>query len=189
MEIVFHNMPHDSSKVSFVLRYFINIARTWYFFHIKFPWVKYNGFVRVMSHTRFAKRHITLGHNVQFGKYCSIATNLKVGNYVLFAGRVSCVSGNDHTTNIVGKTIWESPRGKANTIVIEDDVWIGNGCTLLGNITIGKGAVIAAGAVVTKDVPCCEIWGGVPACKIKDRFSSELEKENHIKYLAELCRN
>ena len=54
---------------------------------------------------------------------------------------------------------------------------------LLGGITIGKGAVIAAGAVVTKNIPPCEVWGGVPAKKIKNRFQNEQEKQKHINYL------
>lgn len=183
MKIDYSNMPDGSKKYSFIIRYILNICRTWYFFHIKYPWVQYHGFVRVMAHTRFAKREIELGNNVQFGKNCSIAANLKVHNDVLFAGKVSFVGGNDHTYNIPGRTIWDSPRGKNKDIVIEDDVWVGNGCTLMGGITIGKGSIVAAGAIVTKDIPPCEIWGGVPAKKIKDRFKNEDDKQKHLNYL------
>lgn len=55
----------------------------------------------------------------------------------------------------------------AKPIIIEDDVWIGGSVTILPGITIGHGAVIAAGAVVTKDVPPCIVVGGVPAKIIK----------------------
>ena len=61
-------------------------------------------------------------------------------------------------------------------IEIGSDVWIGNEVSIMSGVKIGHGAVIALGAVVTKDVPPYEIWGGVPAKKIKDRFS-EAEKE------------
>ena len=183
MYIDYSNMPNRSSKLNFTMRYLFNIIRTWYLFHVRYPWVKYNGFVRVMTHTRFAKRKIVLGHNVQFGKYCSVASDLFVGNDVLLASKVSFLGGNDHVFNIPERTIWNSPRGQEKGIYIEDDVWVGNGCMLLGGITIGKGAVIAAGAVVTKNIPPCEIWGGVPARKIKDRFQNEQDKQNHLNYL------
>jgi len=65
---------------------------------------------------------------------------------------------------------------------IEDDVWIGQGSIILSGITIGRGAIIAAGSVVTKDVPSYEIHAGVPAKKIKDRFTQE-EKRIHDKLL------
>lgn len=55
-------------------------------------------------------------------------------------------------------------------IEVEDDVWIGSGVTILGGVKIHTGAVIAAGAVVNSDVPAFEIWGGVPAKKIKSRI-------------------
>ena len=53
-------------------------------------------------------------------------------------------------------------------VILENDVWIGTGVKILPGVTIGKGSVIAAGAVVTKDVPPYTLWGGVPAKKIKD---------------------
>ena len=58
-------------------------------------------------------------------------------------------------------------------IVVEDDVWIGVRTTILSGVTIGQGAVIAAGSVVTKDVPPYAIVGGVPAKIIRMRFSSK----------------
>lgn len=181
-------MPSGAGRRSFVLRYLLNVARTWLLFHIRYPWVKYDGFVRVMSHTRFAKRNITLGNNVQFGKSCSVASDLTVGNDVLFAGRISFVGGNDHVFSVPGRTIWHSPRGQERGITVKDDVWVGTGCILMGGITIGTGSVIAAGAVVTKDVPPCEIWGGVPARKIKDRFATVEDKDKHLGYIASLSK-
>jgi acetyltransferase-like isoleucine patch superfamily enzyme len=54
-------------------------------------------------------------------------------------------------------------------LIIGEDVWIGANCVILPGVGIGKGAVIAAGSVVNKNVEPYEIWGGVPAKKIKDR--------------------
>lgn len=61
-------------------------------------------------------------------------------------------------------------------IVIEDNVWFGNRVTVVGNIVIGEGAVIAAGSVVCKDVPKCAIVGGNPAKVIKYRDIEHYEK-------------
>lgn len=55
-------------------------------------------------------------------------------------------------------------------VTIEEDVWCGANVTILKGVAIGKGSVIAAGAVVTKNVGEYEIWGGTPARKIKNRF-------------------
>ena len=54
-------------------------------------------------------------------------------------------------------------------VIVADDVWIGANSVLIDGANIGKGAVIAAGSVVTGTVPAYEIWGGVPARKLKDR--------------------
>lgn len=55
-------------------------------------------------------------------------------------------------------------------ILIEDDVWIGANCTILKNVKIGRGSIVAAGCVVTKDVPSYTIAGGVPNRVIKNRI-------------------
>jgi len=58
--------------------------------------------------------------------------------------------------------------GESGEIVIEDDVWIGAKATVLKGVRIGKGAVVAVGSVVTKDVPANAIVAGIPAKVIKD---------------------
>ena len=63
-------------------------------------------------------------------------------------------------------------------LVIEDDVWCGANVTILKGVTIGRGSVVAAGAIVTKSFPPYSIIGGVPAKLIKMRFSPE-EIERH----------
>ena len=54
-------------------------------------------------------------------------------------------------------------------VVIEDDVWLGTHVVVLPGVTIGKGAIIGASSVVTKDIPAYEVWAGVPAKFIKRR--------------------
>lgn len=69
-------------------------------------------------------------------------------------------------------------------IVVGDDVWFGCNVTVLSGVTIGQGAVIAAGTVVTKNIPPYAIAGGVPAKILKYRFSQEI-----INYLLKLDFN
>lgn len=183
MKINYSNMPKGIGRNQFVLRYFFNHLRTWYLFHIKFPWIKYEGFVRVMANTRFAKRDIKIGDNVQFGQYCSVSMDVHFGNNILLAGRVSFVGKSDHAIDIPGQLIWDGKRGDDGIAIVEDDVWIGYNVTIVGGIKIHKGAIVAAGSLVNKDIPSCEIWGGVPAKKIKDRFENQISKEKHLKYL------
>jgi len=97
---------------------------------------------------------------------------------VLIAACCAFLNRDDHRYDIVGKAIWDSGRGDAHKIVIEDDVWIGHGVIVLSNVTIGRGAVIAAGSVVNKDVPPYGIVGGVPAKVLKMRFTPEQIKEH-----------
>lgn len=183
MKIDYHNMAEGDSKGMFLLRYYINIIRTWCYFHLRWPWVKYNGFVRVMKGTSFARFDITLGDNVQFGDYCNVAAPVHFGNNVLCAGRVCFVGKHDHSFDVPGQTIWQGQRLDAEVSIIDDDVWLGHRVTVVGPVHIGCGSIVAAGAVVNTDIPPCEIWGGVPARKIADRFKTEDDKQKHLLFL------
>ena len=99
------------------------------------------------------------------------------------AGRVCFVGKNDHQFQVPRLLIWNSQRGNNGITIIEDDVWIGHNSTIVGGLTIGKGSIIAAGAVVTQNIPPCEIWGGVPAKKIKNRFKSAEDTHEHLNFL------
>lgn len=132
--------------------------------------------------------------NVIIGKYSYGELNvvdfggenkLVIKNYVSIAQRVSFILNADHYTNHISTYPFkvkalqiESSEsfGKGN-IIIEDDVWIGYGATILSGICIGQGAIVAAGAVVTTDVPPYAVVGGVPAKVIKYRFEEELIDE------------
>ena len=108
--------------------------------------------------------------HVQIGHYCSIAKG------------VDFIVSNDHPTNLIstfpfGVITLGSTEPDAITkggIVIDDDVWIGFGATILDGVHIGQGAVIGARAGVAKDVPPYAIVGGVPAKVIRYRFDDEM---------------
>ena len=165
------------------LNIWLNRLRTWLILRIKYPWVVYNGFVRIMPGTSFAKCNINIGNRVQFGNDCKIAYNVTFGNNILLASKITFCGKADHLYSFPEKYIWDNGGNKDGVTIINDDVWIGTGVIVVGPVTIGEGAIIAAGSVVTKDIPPCEIWGGVPAKKISNRFKTEEEKNKHIAYL------
>ena len=108
-------------------------------------------------------------HKLKIGEFCSIAPSVQF----ILAGdhRVDTVS----TFPFKVKVMNESTEGiSKGDIVLENDVWVGDGATILSGVKIGQGAVIASGALVSKDVPPYAIVGGVPAKVIKYRFSPEV---------------
>lgn len=115
--------------------------------------------------------------------YCTEAP-LTIGRKVIFGPNPTIITG-DHRINVVGKFIMDSneklPENDA-PVVIEDDVWCGANVTILKGVTIGRGSVVAAGAVVTKSCPPYSIIGGVPAKVLKRRFSKEeiIEHERNL---------
>ena len=109
---------------------------------------------------------------------------LYIGNYCSIGNEVRFLFGVDHPTNQISTYPFKDmilnsgidAISKGN-IVVDDDVWICQGAIILSGVHIGQGAIIAAGAVVTKDVPPYAIVGGVPAKVIEYRFPPELIEE------------
>lgn len=131
---------------------------------------------------------IEIGNNVSIGPNAilySIYKKIIIGNNVLFGPGVTLVSG-DHSIRKIGVTIidnHEKMPGDDADIIIEDDVWVGANVTILKGVTIGRGSVLAAGAVVTKSTPPYSIAGGVPARVIGYRFNKEqIKKHESILY-------
>jgi acetyltransferase-like isoleucine patch superfamily enzyme len=91
--------------------------------------------------------------------------------------------GDDHRYDIAGVPTIFSGRPNIRPTVIGRDAWIGARSMILAGVVIGDGAIVAAGSVVSKDVPPCEIHGGIPNRKIKDRFNSPGDKELHLEFL------
>lgn len=108
--------------------------------------------------------------------YCTGAP-LNIGKKVVFGPKPTIITG-DHRIDLIGKYI-DDVRGadklpeNDQEVNIEDDVWCGANVTILKGVTLGRGCVVAAGAVVTKSFPPYCIIGGVPAKLIKMRFTPE----------------
>ena len=179
------NVRPGRNKFILHIRNIGNSFRTFWMLMVKYPWIKHNGFVRIPYNTSIWSPHkdISIGQRVQFGQHCQILCDIELGSYILIANNVSFVGRDDHSTGFVEKTIWDSGRGDSKKTYVGNDVWIGHGAIIIAGVTIGDGAVVAAGSVVTKDVESCTIVGGNPARKIKDRFLTEKEKEQHLLYL------
>ena len=111
------------------------------------------------------------------GPQCSIAPMTRVGAYTMLAPKVAIVGG-DHVWDVVGTPIQFTGRPEQLPTVIGRDAWIGYGAIVSRGVSIGEGSIVGAGSVVTRDVPPYEIWAGVPARKLRDRFTPE-ERAKH----------
>lgn len=121
---------------------------------------------------------IVVGDHVQIARgacLLAVEAGLTIGNKVLIAPNVTIVTG-DHPIDLRGRFIYDiavkSP-GEDLPVVIEDDVWIGTGAIILKGVTVGRGAVVAAGALVLDDVPPYAIVAGVPAKVRRYRGNSD----------------
>lgn len=117
--------------------------------------------------------------NARIGNFCSIGPGAKVGGL------------GQHPTDIISThPVFYSTKMQAGitfsdkdyydelpVTTVGHDVWVGANAIILDGVNIGNGAIIAAGAVVVKDVPAFAIVGGVPAKIIKYRFSEEMIKK------------
>jgi virginiamycin A acetyltransferase len=147
---------------------------------------------------------------VTFGKYTygrlnilssspiDVSSHLTLGNFDSIGPDVCFLLGAEHPLNLVSTYPFkhfvleqkiEECQSKGD-IVVGDDVWIGRGAQILSGIKIGQGAVVAAGSIVTKDVPPYAIVGGNPAKIIRFRYGdaliAELMKVDYSKLTKEM---
>jgi len=126
--------------------------------------------------------------NYTYGKLYVLMNNLqsdlKIGHFCSIAPEVVFILASDHSLNTITtfpikvKILEEryEALSKGN-IIIDDDVWIGYGSIILSGIHIGQGAVVAAGSIVTKDIPPYSIVAGTPARVIRYRFDEAMIQE------------
>jgi acetyltransferase-like isoleucine patch superfamily enzyme len=115
-------------------------------------------------------QNIEIGYNlfINRGAFITAPSKITIGDNVLIGPYVVINSGCHHYKD--ANNIIRNQGHKLLPIIIEDDVWIGSHVTILPGVVIGKGAVIAAGAVVTKSVEPYTVVAGVPAKEIKRRI-------------------
>jgi acetyltransferase-like isoleucine patch superfamily enzyme len=123
----------------------------------------------------FATIHV--GDDVYLGPRAVLSAPLSaihIGNKVLFGPEVMILGG-DHNTSLVGRfvhdVIEKRPEDDA-PVVIEDDVWVGARAIVLRGVKVGRGAIVAAGAIVTRDVPPYAIVAGTPARVVRFRWDA-----------------
>lgn len=102
---------------------------------------------------------ITIGNRTFINSDAYIRQQTRIGDRVLIGPYCRLISD----THALGNSWQRGGRGAVAPITIEDGVWLGANVTVIGPVTIGAGAMVAAGAVVTKDVPANTMVGGVPA--------------------------
>jgi acetyltransferase-like isoleucine patch superfamily enzyme len=123
------------------------------------------GYATTLGYNNFLHGNITIGKYCQIGSDVAIHTTNHPVNYM---------------STYINKNLFEGQLAslkEINTVLIGNDVWIGHGVIIVGNITIGNGAILAAGSVITKNVAPYTIVAGIPAKEIKKRFSEQIIKE------------
>lgn len=111
---------------------------------------------------------IVVGDRVGIARNFHVETSLRVGDDVLVSSNVSLV-GNDHDFSDEDRTVFTGGRNPQSAVVIEGDNLIGFGATIIGDVTIGHGAIVGARSVVTRDVPPDCIVVGSPARVLRRR--------------------
>jgi acetyltransferase-like isoleucine patch superfamily enzyme len=113
---------------------------------------------------------LVVGDNSNIGAYCYIGCSgfIQIGNNVMMSPRVSLYAEN-HNYAEVTRTMKEQGVTR-EYIIIEDDCWIASHAVVVAGVTIGRGSIIGAGTVVTKDVPPYSIVAGVPGRVVRSRL-------------------
>lgn len=137
----------------------------------------------------YSYQNISVGDHVNLGYrpiLIASRSRILIGNHVMFGLQVT-IRGGNHRIDLLGRymcSICDDEKRPEDDpgVIIEDDVWIGTRAIILAGCTVGRGAVVAAGAVVTKSVPPYAIVGGNPASVLRMRWS-ETEIVEHERLL------
>lgn len=121
---------------------------------------------------------------INFSSFGASEEKLEIGDFCSLGGEVLFILGGNHNYHYMStypfkvKIFNKKNESYSNgTIKVDNDVWIGQRSIIMSGIKISQGAIVAAGSVVTKDVPPYAIVGGVPAKLIKYRFSQDIITE------------
>jgi acetyltransferase-like isoleucine patch superfamily enzyme len=160
-----------------------NLIRNCYL-RIRYPFIKHGNEFHFNLSCKISRRvdSIACGNSVGIGPDNIFMCNVLFGNNIMTGPEVKFLNKIEHVYNTVGKDIFHSGWGEMSQIVIKDEVWIGCSSIILGPCTIGQGSILAAGSIVTKDIPPYSIVGGNPARLIKMRFTNEeiIEHESRL---------
>lgn len=135
----------------------------------------------------YTPRNISVGDHVNLGQRPTMIAALSeivIGNWVIFGPNVTIIGGGHNIRGVgIPVALNHSKTGDEDLGVrIDDDVWVGSNATILRGVHVHRGAIVSAGAVVTKSVPPYAVVGGVPATIIKFRLEPEqiLEHEKKL---------
>lgn len=123
--------------------------------------------VNIEPHVIF-NHALSIGDNSGIGEYSEIYGDVRIGNDVMM-GTNCIIYSRNHSFARTDIPIWQQGFSEVKPVIIGNDVWIGGRVTILPGVHIGNGAIIGAGAVVTKDVPEYAIAVGNPAIVKKYR--------------------
>lgn len=112
---------------------------------------------------------VNIGYNVAIGKNFTVESELEIGNNVLISSNVSFIN-NDHKFDDKNYTVYSQGKNTIEKVILKGDNLIGYGVIIIAKVTIGKGSIVGAGAVVTKDIPPYSVATGIPARVIRPRF-------------------
>lgn len=162
--------------VSFVLSFYRNVSRAFWTWNSKRKAVSCGSNLKVNYRSHFSGK-IYFGDNCNFNGISVVGGGtIYFGNHFHSGSDIIIITQNHNYDK--GTRIPYDDSLVYKTIIFEDCVWVGSRVIIVGNVTIGEGAIIAAGSVVTKDVPKYAIVGGNPAKVIKYR---DIEHFNSLK--------
>lgn len=150
----------------------------------RFRWYGSNRHNETFAVNQFRRDHVEVG-NFTYGPLRVIdgaaSSRLRIGSFCSIAEDVTFVLNGDHPLDristfplrafVLGEQETVQSRGD---IVLGDDVWIGHGAVILSGVTLGRGSVIAAGSIVTRDVADYAIVAGSPARVVRSRFGADV---------------